>query len=342
MKKYALSFFMVAMLVVTLSIVASVVIAAGGGGGGGGGSCSDDQWDCTGWSQCSPEEKQTRVCTLSFDCPSVAIPKPQETQSCTLPTPQVPPTPQTSTPTPSPIPSQPQQSLPLTCTKDTWTCNNWSTTCDSNGRERRVCTLTNDCKITQTPPPPNSQACQKLQCANKATLRERILCRLNLSPAGVVRELKIQYLPEACKAETGKERQECINIYKAFQPCWYKPQGQERFTCAQNALKLGSSISEQVEACQGKTGNEQAECKHEVQDKILYIISFRFYDLETRAEALAERGANLEVIADFDTVVELKKQEIYKAQTNAERRQIILDVRKAWQEFVNKVKNQII
>lgn len=106
-------------------------------------------------------------------------------------------------------------------------------------------------------------------------------------------------------------------------------------------LKLGPVVADEVKTCQGKTGADQVSCKTALKEKVLYMIAFRFYDLETRAEELGNRGADLKAIADFETVVELKKQAFDKAQTNTERRQIILDVRKAWQEFINKVKDQV-
>lgn len=180
-----------------------------------------------------------------------------------------------------------------------------------------------------------------MQCGNKSTLRERISCRLNLAPAGAARELELQYFPEACRIETGDEQKECIDRYKSFQPCWNVKEGKVRFLCAQNVLKLGPVVSDEVKTCQGKKGADQVACKTEVKEKILYMIAFRFYDLETRAEELGNRGADLNAIADFETIVELKKQAFEKTSTNAERRKIILDVRKAWQDFVNKVKDQV-
>ncbi len=322
------------LLVLSMVLLWGQVLAAGGGGGGSVPSCTEDLWDCSGWSQCSQEGTQTRVCNLSFDCSSANTPKPKESQSCTPPV----------TTKQEPTLFLPQQKEPIkpSCSEDVFTCSNWSVKCDSFGRESRICKLSFDCPNIQTPPPPRSRACQKLQCGNKGTLRERIYCRLNLAPAGVARELEIQYLPEGCKTETGYEQKKCINIYKSFQPCWSEKVGEERFSCAKLALKLGPLISEQVKLCQGKTGDEQAQCKHELLDKVLYMMTFRFYDLEIRAEELAERGANLSDVADFETIIELKKQEFYKVKTNKERLQIILDVRKAWQDFVNKVKKQVI
>ncbi|MBI4993196.1 MAG: hypothetical protein HZC26_03630 [Candidatus Magasanikbacteria bacterium] len=217
----------------------------------------------------------------------------------------------------------------------------WGATCDIYGREQRTCQLSFDCPNVETPPPPESQACQKTQCGNKSTLRDRISCRLNLAPAGAARDLELQYLPEACRVKTGAEQKACIGRYKSFQPCWNAKEGDERFSCARSVLKIGPSVSDEVKTCQGKKGSEQVACKIAVKEKVLYMIAFRFYDLETRAEGLGNRGADLTAIADFETIIELKKQAFDKASTNAERRQIILDVRKAWQEFINNVKDQV-
>lgn len=311
-------------------LISQAVFAVGGGGGGSVPSCNADQWDCTGWSQCSSAGIQTRVCTLSYDCPTASTPKPSETQSCTPPSP----------PPPS-LQTEQEKAKTPSCTKDSWTCGNWSASCDIYGREQRSCKLSFDCPNVQTPPPPETRPCQKIQCGNKPTLSERIFCRLNLAPAGAARELELQYLPEACRVKTGEKQKDCIKLYKSFQPCWSVKEGEERFSCARSVLKLGPVISEEVKTCQGKTGADQVACKNQIKEKVLYMIAFRFYDLETRAEELGNRGADLRAIADFETTVELKKQEFDKAQTNAERRQIILDVRQAWQEFINKVKNQV-
>lgn len=265
---------------------------------------------------------------LTYDCPTANTPKSSEIQSCT--------------PTPTSTPKQPKQEKPKTpsCTKDIWTCSVWSESCDIYGREQRSCKLSFDCPDVQTPPPPEIQPCQKIQCGNKLTLSERIYCRLNLAPSGVARELELQYLPEACRLKSGEKQKDCIKLYKSFQQCWNVKEREERFSCARNILKLGPVISNEVKTCQGKTAPSKFIAKIRLK-KILYMIAFRFYDLETRAEKLGNRGADLKAITDFETIVELKKQEFDKAKTNAERRQIILDVRKAWQEFINKVKDKI-
>jgi hypothetical protein len=318
----------------TSPLIVQAVFAVGGGSGGSVPFCNSDTWDCTGWSQCSQSGTQTRICTLIYDCPSVSTPKPPESQSCTPPTPPPP------LPTKQLSPKKIEPQAP-TCTKDVWTCSAWSETCDIYGREHRICRISFDCPGIETPPPPESQPCQKLQCGNKPTLRQRIFCRLNLAPAGAARELELQYLPEACRVKTGAEQKSCIERYKSFQSCWNVKEGEGRFSCARNVLKLGPSVSNEIKTCQDKKGQDQVACKTALKEKVLYMIAFRFYDLETRAEELGNRGADLNAIADFETIVELKKQEFDKAQTNVQRRQIILDVRRAWQEFINKIKDQI-
>lgn len=334
MKRYLYILATLAIVAASFELVANNhVLAVGGGGGGSVLTCSADTWDCTGWSQCSSSGTQTRICTLTYDCPTVNTPKPPESQSCTPPTP----------PPPPPAQPQPQKTEPKTppCTKDTWRCSAWSTSCDTYGREHRTCQLSFDCPNVETPPPPDSQPCEKLQCGNKSTLHDRISCRLNLAPAGAARDLELQYLPEACRVETGAEQKECVNRYKSFQPCWSSQEEEQRFSCARNVLKLGPVVSDEVKTCEGKTGADQVSCKTAIKEKVLYMIAFRFYDLETRAEELGNRGADLNTIADFETTIELKKRAFDKATTNAERKQIILDVRSAWQDFINKVKDQV-
>lgn len=334
-----LKYFYVCFVIFVLLVSATVAFAVGGGGGGSLPSCDADQWDCTGWSQCSSSGIQTRICSLTFDCSTADTPKPNESQSCTPP-----PSP------PSTEPAPPQSSEPAeektepkapSCTRDSWACGAWSASCDSLGREQRSCKLSFDCPGVETPPPASTQPCQKLQCGNKPTVRDRIFCRLNLAPAGVARELQIQYLPEACRTDTGDEKKKCINLYKSFGQCWSVKEANARFSCARNILKLGPVISEEIKTCQWKKGADQVACKADIKEKVLYMILFRFYDLETRAEELGNRGADLETIADFETMVEIKKQEFKKAKTNAERLKIILDVRRAWREFINKVKDQV-
>lgn len=199
-----------------------------------------------------------------------------------------------------------------------------------------------DCPASPTPSPATSEACAHLQCGNKTELHDRIACRLNLAPEGAAQEFKIQYLPEECRAAANKtEKNECIARYKSYAPCWNLPAGEARFACSRQVLNLGQSVADEAKRCQGKTGPDQAACGQNLKEKVLYSIKFRFYDLEQRAEDLARRGADLNAASNLETTIETKKQEFDAAKTQDNLRQIILDVRAAWQDFVGKVKNQV-
>ncbi len=319
--------------------------AAGGGGGGSVPSCTDNVWTCNDWSSCSTAGMQTRTCNLTFSCATATNQKPPESQSCIPPTPVPTPTPQSSAKpmvsTPTPQSSAVPTATPTpSCTASTWQCGGWSASCDASGQEHRSCHLVADCAQSPTSSPPTAQACSRLQCGNKQTLRERISCRLSLAPSGVARELQIQYLPEECRViPDSNEKKECIARYKSYRPCWNLPEGEGRFECARNVLKLKTSVAGEIQAC--RTSTNTSTCTTDLKEKVLYMIKFRFYDLEQRAEDLYYRGADSAAIAVFDTIVETKKQEFDQVKSTGDFKRIILDVRSAWQNFMNQVKDQI-
>jgi len=336
-------FLVYTLVVMTFLLGAGSTFAAGSGSGGATPppppSCTADTWDCGAWGACSSQGRQTRSCVLVSDCPSDNSPAPSGEQTCT---PSPPPAPAVQQPVKPPTSPPPPAVKPEPlCLKDVWECGQWGA-CDSDGKEQRSCRMVRDCSTAQTPSPETVRPCPSLQCGNKTTLRERALCRLKLSPAGVVRELEIEYLPEECRTVTDKTvRASCIAAYKAYKPCWSKSVGEERFGCARSVLKLGPILSDAVKTCQGKTGDAQAACKREVREKVFSMIKFRFYDLEERAEELIKRGADRELVADLVVFITNKKQEFNKASTAEARRQVISDVREGWQTFVREVKSQI-
>ncbi len=317
------------------TILPIAVFAAGGGGGGSVPACSADTWSCGDWGDCSSAGTQTRTCVLTYDCPTVDTPRPPIDQSCTPPAP--PAITPTSVPAATPTTSKPANH----CSADTWTCANWSA-CDPDGVQKRHCQKTVDCPAVDTPEPVPIQKCDHLQCGNLPTLRERILCRINLSPAGVARELEIQYLPEECRADKDStEKTDCIARYKSLQPCWNLPVGEGRLACARAVVKIGPVISDEVKTCEGKTGAEAVACKKDIREKVLYMIKFRFYDLEQRAEDLITRGAPAQTATDFVIFIEQEKQAFNNATTDDARIAVIDAVRTAWQQFVAAVKNQV-
>lgn len=200
--------------------------------------------------------------------------------------------------------------------------------------------MTLDCATVETPPPVFFKRCEKLQCGNLPATRERALCRLNLTPAGLDREYEIEYLPEECRlSENQKKKQQCVRLYQSYKPCWNKRIGQERSQCAREVLELGSSVARTLSECV-KTGKSQHECKTMHREKVHELIKFHFYDLEERAENLIKKGADKELVADFVVFITESKGKFNTATTNKERKQIILEVRRGWKKFILEAKNR--
>ncbi len=331
------------------SLQGTTAHAAGGGSGGSVPSCDSDVWVCSDWGECSPQGSAKRTCVKTFDCLGEAVDtkRPEEKKDCVPPSQPAPPPEPAPTPVPTPPPAPapvhtpaptlaptPPTPLPVACTEDTWGCTAW-TACDPQGNQIRTCLKKNDCAAADTPSPRFTKRCETLQCGNLRTLRDRVFCRLNLTPAGVARELEIEYLPEACRLLEDKDaRSLCIERYKSYQPCWNKKDDAARNACAKAALQLGPVMREEVKKCEGKNGQEQAECKRELRERVFALIIFRFYNLEKRAEDLAEQEADLSQVADFVTLIQEKKIAFSQSKTHKEREQIIRDVRSEWQKFL--------
>ncbi|MBI4457788.1 hypothetical protein HY633_02390 [Candidatus Uhrbacteria bacterium] len=337
-------------LIAAAMLAAGPVFAIGSGGGGSVPSCSEDSWSCGEWSQCSSAGQRTRGCVMTFDCAQASTPKPAESEGCEppapavqpesepAPAPQPTPTP-TSQPTQKPAPKPAPAPRPTSvCSADTWKCDGWTPTCDANGNHTRSCAIAADCPTAETPGPAIAKPCERLQCGDKAALADRISCRLNLTPAGQIREYALQYLPEECRViPVGPGRTQCVARYKSFQPCWDERDPRVRQNCAAEILQIGPSVADEARRCQGRQGKDRAACAQAVKDKVYTMIKFRFYDLEERAEELLERGANQEAVTAFITAVETKKQEFNNATATDDRRRLILEVRLAWKDFLKAV-----
>ncbi|MBI2673396.1 hypothetical protein HYX19_03990 [Candidatus Woesearchaeota archaeon] len=235
------------------------------------------------------------------------------------------------------------------CTDNSYACTEWSP-CDESGKQTRKCTLVETCIEKGGKKPLESADCEyvsslesKLKCGNLDTVRDRVKCRLELSQGEQFKELDIKYLPEECGAIKGNalKREQCIVRYKSFQKCWRFKDGPERFKCVREGLGLGQNLSEEIKKCNDKLGTERASCIKDVRELVFTEIKFRFYNLEERAESMLEKGADKELVADFITGIEIKKQEFNSAENNAERKQIVNDIQKKWKEFLEKAKSQI-
>jgi len=180
-----------------------------------------------------------------------------------------------------------------------------------------------------------------LKCGNLKTIKERVSCRIDQEEYEQEEELELYYLPEECRALSGHERGICIARYKSVQTCWKFPIGDERVSCAKRATKL-ETIQEEKETCNKLTGQEKSTCVKEIKNKVYNIIKWRFYDLEERAEDFMHRGlVDEESVSNLIVNLEQKKIEFNEATTKEERKNIILDVRDDWKEFVEIVKRNL-
>ena len=221
------------------------------------------------------------------------------------------------------------------CTADTWTCTDWSN-CDSSGMQERTCTLSFDCATADTPKPVEKQSClyvsnllKKLKCRNLATLNERVGCRLQLSDKDLIQELQISYLPEECAlANSEMKKESCVKLYSSLQPCFN--QQANRIACAKRILNVGDIATEKANC-----GNS-INCIQNLREKTYSLIKFRFYELEERAEEFLESGIiSNDVATLFISNLELKKQQFNNAKSYDERRNIILEIRSLWRDFIN-------
>jgi hypothetical protein len=78
----------------------------------------------------------------------------------------------------------------------------------------------------------------------------------------------------------------------------------------------------------------------QVNKKIYWLIKYRFYDLEKRAEKLADAGVSKTSIIDLITAVEEKKLQFNEANSREKRKKIILEVREIWKQFIMKAKEE--
>lgn len=123
-----------------------------------------------------------------------------------------------------------------------------------DGRQRRTCSLANECSAVETPKPAEIQICPGLKCGQLPGLKARVQCRLGLKPEELKTEFSILYFPEYCKVEESEEeKMECIGLYQAFQPCWALSIGNERLACGMKVSGIKKSPKNDRAQCLKKT-----------------------------------------------------------------------------------------
>lgn len=238
----------------------------------------------------------SRTCALRESCEDRGVAKPAEREACTASAPVTSPAPKKSVRTPS----QPV-----------------------------------------APPAVPAPAEPTVVCANLRTLAERVTCRLGLSSEALERELALQYLPEECRAiqeaggaDAAGDTNRCVERYRNLRPCWTKSIGSERLACVREILQLPHDLRS---ACRVDSvgaaydARQSASCRRY---SAYPYITFRFYDLEERAESLLKIGAPMDIVTTFVAQAEQAKIDFSAARVTDERIAMIRRVQQAWRSFV--------
>ena len=216
------------------------------------------------------------------------------------------------------------------CAKSTWACSEWSA-CSAEGKRERICTKKFDCP-SDTVTPVEEEACTLPKkalppvnthwCYTLPFLKQRVECRLGLSEKDLEAEYKKQYLPEECRAvRVQKLQTACVARYKALQPCWGNPVGEERIACAKEALDIPSDLKAERTICVSlakktlASRRASAACLTALRQKTYHLVKFRFYDLNERVEDFLEEHNTIDGRAGIQFIVtsELHKQRFNNA-----------------------------
>lgn len=291
-------------------------------------TCIEDLYSCTDWGVCDSTGVQKRTCGKTSDCSVVETPKPEETRACGTGKKESPP----SLPLTAPPPPISKTKIEP-CKQDKYECDDW-TQCNEDGKQTRACKLTLDCPGVSSIKPDKSRTCPGLRCGQLLKLNERISCRLRLSDQELANEFKILYAPETCKSiKDHEEKIECIKLYQNFGPCWQISVGSARNACAKKTIRLDDITRGKLDCAKLKNAERQV-CLDKLLDQVRYLIVFRLYDLEVRAETLMKRGVSENLVTDLELFIETKKQEMYQTNNLAHWKQIIREVQKKWSEFI--------
>ncbi|MBI2650971.1 hypothetical protein HYX01_00695 [Candidatus Woesearchaeota archaeon] len=178
---------------------------------------------------------------------------------------------------------------------------------------------------------------EKAKCNELPTMKERVSCRLSLEEDEQQSEISLNYLPEECSSLSGSARGICIARYKSVQTCW-KFSGEERISCVKKTIKLGN-LQEEKERCGILAGNEKSSCLNELKNKVYNLIKWRFYDLEEKAEDFMKRGfVGKEIATDFIVNTEQNKMKFNDVEAIGQKKDVILEVRNDWKQFISKIK----
>jgi hypothetical protein len=220
------------------------------------------------------------------------------------------------------------------CREDIWDCTAWSA-CSVNGEQTRTCTLVETCPNADNDKPLEMMDCEyastlskSLECADLATLKQRIQCRLDLKkdpPSG----LNIAFMPEECSTLfDAASKDACILRYSNAQSCW-NSDSTTTDKCLKKQLNL-NDLQSRKNAC------NDASCLATLSDDVDILTKFRIQELQNRAEAMLNKGLISESDA-IDIIYYLEQQKLAynNAPTSADKIRYLENVKDKWIEFID-------
>ena len=139
--------------------------------------------------------------------------------------------------------------------------------------------------------------------------------------------------------DPGSGRDACVTRYRNLRPCWAKPIGAERLACVRGVLGL-LPLAEERAACY-RQGDDYDVCFANLRVSAYPYITFRFYDLEERAEGLLALGASKELVVPFVILAEQAKQDFNRASSTSARIAIIRRLQTSWRAFVAALPDEV-
>ena len=164
-------------------------------------------------------------------------------------------------------------------------------------------------------------------CENLASRRERVTCRVSSKESD-----DAFYTPEECRKKEGESKERCLKAYADTKKCFEPEKDEERFACARKVLGVGE-ISAMKKTCNG-----EKECLRKVKQNVFWMVKFRFYNLEEKAEELIGKGALASDVAVLADALEQLKEDFNNAKSVAEKKEIVKKARGEWQKFLQTVK----
>lgn len=169
---------------------------------------------------------------------------------------------------------------------------------------------------------------KKLKCGGYLDIKDRVKCRVGLRKEQA-KEYE-NFFPEECRS--WKNQDQCVKLYQKVQDCWEKKRGSQIACLRQKVGVL--DVKQQKLAC----GKDQA-CLDKLKGDVFTLIKLRLYHLEEEAEELQEEGTiTEEELVNFVVQMEQSKLAFNEAASKQERKDVLLQAQKHWQELLKKVK----